>query len=242
MKLAGPAAFLLLFSITPSSSQSGAALSDVVILLQPMGESSLMAVTFSKPTSPARVKVLLGDLARRGGWKLGAVEIRDETVPNFGTAGASAHQTGASTTITGAPFMSDGGYRLQPFVEAFADYGRVELLFIENEDPAYTGLKSFTSPPLKVDLIKAGSPYRFVIQIDKSAGPLPKLPLTQPAVSPSPPAPKEPVRTRPAGNSMAYVLLVSAASGLAVFFILLLLSHLRSRRTLQSRTRRVTRP
>ena len=227
----------------PAQAQNREGMSDVLILVQPLGSQSLIAVTFAKPTSHERAHALLADLAKRGGWKLGIVEIRDETVPaDFRDPSKTAKQTGASSTIAGSPLKKDGGFRLQPFVEAFADYSKLEVLFIENADPSFAGLSSFQSGAVTVDLIKPGAPYRYMIRIDKTAGPIPTLPMIQPAAPPQQSAAPRTVPEASRSGSMAFVLLVSAASGLAVFFGLLLVTHLRSRRSVQRHFRRPSRP
>ncbi len=233
---------LMLLSGMPALAQNRDGVSDVLILVQPLGVESLIAVTFAKPTPHSRVRELLTDLARRGGWKLGTVEIKDESVPaDFRDPSKTAMQTGASSTLSGSSFKKDGGFRLQPFVESFADFSKLEIMFIENADPAYAGLQSFQSAPVTVELIKPGGPYRYMIRIDKSAGPIPTLPLIPPAAPTQVNIPQvEPKGSR--SGSMAFILFVSAASGLAVFFSLLLVTHLRSRRAVRSHFRRPSRP
>lgn len=221
---------LVLLTPVPARAQAQAGVSDVVILIQPFDGSNMLAVTFPKQTPHSEARRLLQDLAGRGGWKLGAVEIKDDAVPDFRDPSKTIMQTGASATMSGAPLMHQGGYRLQPFVEVFADYPQVELLFIENAEPSFAGIQKFQSAPVSIELLKAGSPYRYRIQIDKSAGPIPKLPLTQAAVPPPPPAPVQKGSAESKTGSMAFVLLISAGSGLAVFFGLLVLSRLRGRR------------
>ena len=232
---------LILSTALPARAQNREAMSDVLILMQPLGSESLIAVTFAKATPHARVRELLADLANRGGWKLGTVEIKEETVPaDFRDPSKTAQQTGASSTISG-PLKKDGGFRLQPFVEVFADYSKLEILFIENADPTYAGLRSFQGGAVTVDLIKAGAPYRYMIRIDKSSGPIPTLPLLQPAAPPAQAVTPSSEQTGSRG-SMAFILFVSAASGLAVFFGLLLVTHLRSRRAVRTHYRRPSRP
>jgi hypothetical protein len=202
----------------------------------------MAAISFSQPLPHSRARALLADLAKRGGWKAGTVEIKDEEVPDFTDPSKTISQTGLSSTLTGGPMMQDGGFRLQPLVETFADFKQIEILFIQDADPAFTGLRSYTSDPLKVELIKAGGPYRYLVQIDRTAGPLPKLPLTQALQPQAPPRRAERPREGSRAGSMAYVLLVSAAAGLTVFFALLLLTHIRSRRVVRTHSRRPSRP
>src|SRR4026208_1493142 len=68
---------LMLCGFRPAARGQASAGSDVLILVQPMGNSSLLAVTFAKATPHSRARTLLGDLAHRGGWKLGPVETKD---------------------------------------------------------------------------------------------------------------------------------------------------------------------
>ena len=234
----------LLAAIPPAASraQGSGEVSDVLILIQDIGAENLISITFAKPTAQSKAKALLQALAKRGGWTLGRVEISDESVEDFGNPGKMVTQTGISSTIAGEPLTSEGGYRLQPFVDVFADYGRLEVLFLDDEDKSFAGLRTFESPAVKVDLIKAGSPYRYLVRIDKSAGPIPRIPLVQ-ALSPAPPPPKvESPQPAPERNPLPFVLIVSAASGLAVFVSLMLLSHLRSRRVSRPQSRRPSRP
>jgi hypothetical protein len=115
-------------------------------------------------------------------------------------------------------------------------------MFITNPDPGFAGLRYFESKPVTVELIKAGGPYRYYVLIDRAAGPIPKLPLTQPPAASTVPAIEDARPRESRAGSMAFVLLVSASAGLAVFIALLLFTHLRSRRVVRTHSRRPSRP
>jgi hypothetical protein len=206
---------------------------DALILIQPAGEHAILTVSYSGKVPHAQAKQALASLAKLGKWKMSTPEISDvemKSSPQFGPVESLGTQTGATVTISGAPLAQNGGFILQPFVEAFHGLRSFKLLYWVAAQPGFQGLRRFESPELSIELIQEGNPYRYSITNHTRQGALPKLPLTQ-----APPSNIASVEeTRPARQSSPWaavmpVLCISVVSGLVVFAALRFFSLARNR-------------
>jgi hypothetical protein len=119
-------------------------------------------------------------------------------------------------------------FRLQPYVEAYRDLQNLDLMFMTGRWSDFKGLRYFEDPALKVELLRDRGPYRYRIEIRSAKGPLPKLPLDQPAppVQPSAPAVGSiESKSLPIGP----VLVIASCAGIAAFAGLRVLSALQKR-------------
>jgi hypothetical protein len=229
----------------PSRAQTTAKPSDAIILVQPSGGDLFVAVTYPTIIDHARVKNHLSQLAKHGGWAAGPVEISDQNIktsPTFGNVKTVGQQTDATTTFRNAVAAKQGGFILQPFVQAFSDLRRIQLMFFMPKQQGFVGLRDFDSPGLTVHLLRDGGPYLYGIDIKDRAA-LPVLPHTQPTAAPVASGP--PVAAKPrvqAGTSMAFVIVLAAACGLIVLGALIAFSSLRARQEARPRSRTASRP
>ncbi len=203
--------------------QAPAGASDAIILVQPMGYQAMVAVVFPKAVPASAVRGRMSKLARSAGWTLTSLDIKNEQVrtnPRFGGPKGLGTQTDATATMTNAPQAMNGGFLLQPYLDAFSDLKRIEILYMVPPDRGFQGLREFDSPSLSVRLITAGGPYRYVADIKDHSGALPKVPLIQP--QPRAETPVAATRSRSTGfdtSAMALVLAIAAGGGLVVLLI-----------------------
>jgi hypothetical protein len=215
-----------------AAAQDGLPPLDAMILVQPQGRSALVAVVYPRAMPHAQVRGRFERLVRIAGWRLAGLQVRDEEGKAPDGAGRSrslGKQTDATALLAEAPQVQDGAFLLQPYVAAFSDMRRFEVLFLAPADPAFQGLREFISPALEVRLVRAGGPYRYQVWMKDHSLSLPALPLIQPrAIQQARTAP-EPA-ARPLGGLLV-LLGVAATAGLAVFALLMLRARHRVRRS-----------
>lgn len=231
--------------IAGAGAQRSQAAPDALLLVQPQGRKAIVSVTFPGLEPHARVRDRIARLARAAGWTVASLEVKDEvvlTAPQFGPSRPMGKQTGALATLDRAVQVQQRAFRLQPYVEAFSDLQRVDLLFFMAPIPAFQGLRDYQSAGLSVKLVRDGGPYHYRIDIRDRSGALPTLPLTQP---PAPTAPTEPMRASesPADDrpSFALVVAIAAASGLSVLLLWFLLTRARTWPSPRAHPRRASR-
>jgi hypothetical protein len=180
------------------------------------------------------------------GWTIGAVEVKDEDVSTKTTtfpSGGIGKQTGAAIFLTNSSIAKDGGFLLQPIVQAFSDLRRIEILYFVQKQPNFIGLRSFDSRSLAVNMVKDGGPYRYEVDIKEQGVPLPNLPLIQPAVAVSPSSTATEGASAHVNSTAdyAFVLLVAASCSLVVLAALLLLGRYRAAQINERNSRRAHR-
>lgn len=195
---------------------------DALILVQPHRDQAIVAVVFPGIVAHARVRGRFDRLATAGGWRLmGPPEVTDEegvTDPRFGPERRLGKQTSGTAMFASAPQWVGAGLNLQPYLVAFGDLDRIEVLFLADAVPAYAGLRDYRADGVAVTLTRAGGPYRYTITIDDHKGPLPTLPATQPR------APAGAARPARSGGVLAILLpavIAGTATGLLVLVALL---------------------
>src|SRR2546421_2763843 len=167
---------------TGSSSTASPSHSDAVVLVQPYGDRVLVAVTFPQKRDHKRVKDQIGALAHTNGWALESLKVTDEEIktdPQLGSSKSLGFQTGATAIMAHAPQVRDGGFILQPYLQAFSDLGRFEVLYFIPKDSAFRGLREFNGNGVHVALVRDGGPYRYLVEISGHPATIPTLPLTQ---------------------------------------------------------------
>jgi len=217
---------------------------DALILVQPGEGRAVLSVTFPAPVSHPSVRGRVERLARAAGWKIASLEVKDQDVktsPQYGASRPLGKQTGALALLTNAPQMRQGGFHLQPYVDAFSDLQRLDLLFLVPAIRTFEGLREFESPALSVKLIQEGGPYRYQIAIRDHTGALPALPLKQPPPPPPPAAQQSRSAEQTDGSPLALAVAIAAASGLSVLILWLLLARLRVQQSPRVDSRRAER-
>jgi len=190
---------------------------DVLVLVQPGRSATLVSATFARQVPHAEVRDKLRTLAAAGRWDLSGLNIKDVD-PRTGEAprGNNAAQTEATAWLVGGPIYTDGAFWLQPLVEAFAGFGRLDLLFMVPADSTFRGLRHFAADGFRLDLIQEGGPYRYSIEAGGAS--IPKLPLhetrDQTAAGQELQAPQRRV------NPYALVLLAASLAAVATFAVL----------------------
>ncbi|MGC8667001.1 MAG: hypothetical protein ACP5VE_02640 [Chthonomonadales bacterium] len=172
-----------------SSAPAVGAPSDAMILVQPMGSQVIVAFVFPKVVSHKLLEARIRNLARNAGWSVASVEINDEAVRPAGKSAAYGRptlETGATVVFRNAAQARDGGFLLQPYLDAWADLRRIEILYMTPAFADFRGLRDFDSPALSVHLLRAGGPYHYLAEIRDHTHPLPILPLTQVVEAPRP--------------------------------------------------------
>jgi hypothetical protein len=242
--------FLLLFALYWQTqkclAQSNGVNSDAIVIIQPSGKSATLFITFPGVVSHESVKQRIARLGQIAGWPVSSVDVKDEEISTraagIPTVGLGK-QTGATVLLSNVTLMKDGGFLLQPLVQAFSDLRRIEVLYFVQQQRNFNGLKDFDSKVLAVKLVKDGGPYRYAIDIKEQGVPLPNLPLTQPVVaSGASPADVSGVKTAATNTAdFAFVLLVAAGCSLVVLAALLILGRYRSAQINGSNSRRAHR-
>lgn len=210
--------------------RAGGAPSDAMILVQPMGSRVIVAIVFPKLVSHKLLEARIRKLAQSTGWSVENIQIQDEAVRLGGKLsgyGKPIKETGATVFLQNAPQARDGGFLLQPYLNAFADLDRIEILYMTPPYSDFQGLRSFESPALSVRLIRAGGPYHYIAEIRNHTSPLPILPLTQAAEAPR-------VRQEARGPSslageIGLVCAAASMAGLATMAVLLVQLRIRAR-------------
>jgi hypothetical protein len=206
---------------------------DALIIVQPTGSVAVVTVSYAGKVPHTAAKGPLERLAKLGGWKMTTPEVADvdmKTSTQYGPSVNLGPQTGATAIISGAPLAKDGGFRLQPFVEAFHGMRSFRLLFWVAAQPGFQGLRSFDSPAVAVDLLQDGGPYRYSVVNHTQEGAVPLLPLTQARLAAEPnSAAKSPASTNPTLSTVVPIVAISVGSGIIVFLMLRLLSLARAR-------------
>lgn len=192
---------------------------DALILVQPSGNLAYISVTFSGYVPRERVNAALSRLQGSTGWELGAVEVRDVD----GASGKAAKKgqragvlTEATALLSNAPQIRERSFVLQPYVDAFADWDRFDILFMIGADPAFQGLRTYRSPALDVVLVQDGAPFRYAVDVKDHTRPLPRLPLTEPVVQ-APQPQKDAGRPASLVRQLAAVVLCAAVVALVAF-------------------------
>ncbi len=205
--------------------------SDAMILVQPMGNQVVVAFVFPKVVSHSVLASRIRKLATNTGWSVASLEIQDEAVRMRGGSAAYGRplkETGATVVFRNAPQARDGGFLLQPYLDAFADLSRIEILYMTPPFPDFRGLRDFSSPALSVRLLRAGGPYHYVAEIRDHASPLPILPITQPLQDST--SPRNRGSSSKITAEIALVFAIASAAGLAVLLGFFLRQRLKVRR------------
>src|SRR5262249_31359746 len=139
----------------PAAAQRTQAVSDALVMAQPGGAQTRLIIVFPKVVSHTQARKRIAQIAAANGWQGRAAEVKDQDVTTVAdrAAGRSDVQTGAVAILTNAPMMREGGFTLQPFLAAFSDLNRVEVLFCPEKPLAhYPGLRDFQSDAVTVRL------------------------------------------------------------------------------------------
>jgi hypothetical protein len=232
-----PLFFALLLSGSPARAQQNANRSDALILVQPDGPGLQVSVTYPSAVPHGVARDRFTKLAQGMGWTPKSVQVKDEEIvshPDYGPQKVLGRQTGLSAFVPRGAYTRNGGFVLQPYIEAFRDLKRFEVFFFVPPVQGFQGLREFDSPAVYVKLIREGGPYRYYVEVRTPGARIPSIPLTQAVVAPpAPPALNHPPAA-PGPADFAPVVITAAAAALLVFFALMLRARLRSSRPEQA--------
>ena len=152
---------------------------DVLVLVQPVPGGQMVSVTYPNRVEKQTAAAALARIALAGRWRVADVVVEHQSMPAAGGQGKDQVHTGVTAALLGSSAMADGTLTVQPFVNAFADKGRLDLAFMVPADPGFRGLRLFDDGSTRVELTRAGAPYRYEVTYRKPGTPPASLPLTQ---------------------------------------------------------------
>ena len=200
--------------------------SRLIVLVQPAGSTAAVVMTYPDVVPHQSAKSRLLRLAELTGATVASVQINDTTVSGTSQPSQlSVRQTSVEALLTGMNFSTDRAFLLQPFVAAFGDLGRFEVMFLTRKIAGFAGLREWNGQGISVRLIQDGAPYRYKIVVTPEALPAGTLPVYQPEPQQQPgePAPAQREWLMP-----PWLLGTAFMSGGAVFVIMLVRARLRA--------------
>ncbi len=183
--------------------------------MAPAGAQTQVALIYPRVVSHTRARADLTRLAQLGGWSMNSASVRDEDV-RTSDGRSLGKQTEVTATLWNGLPLQNGAFRLQPFVDALSDKNRIELLFFAPPDASFRGIRDYESSAVSVQLLRAGGPYRYLIQVKQHGKPLPALPMTQSAAPAQSGEPEPTMPARSSAGAMGKVLAAAAAAALLV--------------------------
>ncbi len=151
---------------------------DVVIFVKPLApDTASMGVAYNERVSHALVRKHLARLLAATGWQAESdLQIQDASV-HPDRLKQYPVTTGAMVTLLQAPKVQDGAPELRPYLQAYQQFGHVEVVFVMDPITSYRGIDRFTSKAVTVELERdAGEGvYRYDAAINDHSGPLPAL-------------------------------------------------------------------
>jgi hypothetical protein len=202
--------------------------SDAIVLVQSQADQTMIMVTFSGCRVHREVRDRMARLASGFGGHLADLRITDRRPSSKrrsdGRLGAAFVHTVATAMLGDAAQLQGSGFWLQPYVGAFGDLTRWEVMFLIAHSTEMRPLRHYITPALTVTLTSDGSPYRYVFERGDPHIALPALPLTDQMPLERAPRP-HPARRAPA--ALAGVVALASACGLAVLVALLLVARAR---------------
>jgi hypothetical protein len=205
---------------------------DALILVQPSRGSAEVVVVFPHTIPHQDAKARIVKLGTISGWTIKAVSVTDQTIETGGAPGVGGRRTvGKQTEITAslspAPQFAGNAFVLQPYLEAFSDLGRIELLYVFPRDSRFVGIRELDNPDLSLRLINPGGPYRYVVDFKRHGGKIANLPLTQPvagsnniAASNRPAATPPAERTDHTARTLLLIFGIATISGILAYAFL----------------------
>jgi len=224
MRCLGSVCFALCVSTTASAEPTDSA--KLMVLVQPMGSHTAVVMTFSEVVPHAEARARLARLAELTGAHIVSSDITDITVATpAGSSRASARQTGLEALLSGMQYSAQRAFILQPFLAAFGDLGRFDVLFLTQRVDGFAGLRYWDGEGISVRLLQDGAPYRYRFVVSSDVSPALTLPVYHPV------APKMPDPARSSDHSKLpgpWLFGAALLSGCAVFILLLARARLRA--------------
>lgn len=228
-----------------AGAQGSALVSDAIVLVQPNGPQTMLAVTYPYPVPHKQVKDRIADLARSAGWSVASLEVADQRIQTSASAGPQKSlgtQTGATAVLLNAPQTRAAGFLLQPYVDTFADARRIEIVYMVPPDQSFMGLRDFDDARISLRLVRMGGPYHYVVEY-RGTGPIPRLPLTQAPAALKTSGAGHPIAgtsTAPK-NAVGMVLALAAGAGIIAFVLVRVIARPRPGRRRTRTARRMAR-
>ncbi len=175
------------------ASQDGTDVVDVGILVVPLSaDTAHVAVAYHHPVPHRRVKQAITRLSSATGWSVSDLAVVDDHINR------DPITTTALFTLRNAPQEPGGIPALLPYLQAFQDVNRIEVIFTNLMVPQYQGVMRFDSPALSVQLVQFGQgTARYDADIHDHRGRLPALPAGVQGVL-------NPTRTAEAGTAVRH--------------------------------------
>ena len=183
---------------------------EAVVLIQPIGNVTIVAMVFPRKVDHNKIKVMVREVAAANRWAVTGLSMRDEPI---GGGVDAVIQTDVEFQVAGAIGISAGAFNLQLIINSFKSLKQFDLVYYIRAVTDFTGLRDYIDSNVTVQLLNAGGPYKYRINIQNPTLPMPQLPLHQ-----SQPAPqKRTYKQNPSNSGFIYsislVILVSLLIG-----------------------------
>ncbi len=210
---------------TPAAAQSipTATVPDVQIVVSPdpSGQWVVAAVYPSKtdrPKAEARAKEMLS----LGKWKGNGLLFENRALERTENPKGMAPPPVMSSVTLSTPGnivnYSDGTIALEPFIRAYRDLGRINLLFLVPGSFKYRGPRSYKDSDIEMTFASGGSALTYVVQVKNHNLSTLHLPLFAPAVATvAPLAAGHKTGGSRASRTVGVIALALAAAGLAFY-------------------------
>jgi hypothetical protein len=208
----------------------GSSASRLMVLVQPLGDRASIVMTYSGKESHSVARSRLLRLLQLTGGSVDAVAVSDAVMsgaPGSGRGGAPKAQTGLEATVRGMRFAVDRAFVLQPFLQALADTGTFEVLFLTQRLEGFNGIRDWRSDGVRIRLLQDGSPYRYHFQVSNQALAGVAVPIYEP---PKPAAQPTRAGSNQRRGSVPWVWGTGVACGLVVFALMLQRGRVRASR------------
>ncbi|MBC8143392.1 MAG: hypothetical protein H7Y38_18345 [Armatimonadetes bacterium] len=190
----------------------------ILVLALPTGGVAVSSVypgQVTKAVAQGRVDKLLA----LTGWKATNRRFSDAPTGNPLEDNRAKKLSAASFETTAPMFGTDGKIDSEPFLRAFGDLGRVNLIYMPGASYTYTGVRHFDSPRLSFDVMDSGQGTVAIAATVKQpeANPAPfGLPTTDIPVASVGAAQKNVARNNAANRTVKVALLIAVALGSAL--------------------------
>jgi hypothetical protein len=196
-----------------------AAVPDVQIVVTPdLAHSTWIVAAVYPHVVPRAVAVARAQaVLTLSGWAGGAVDYQNQTLVSI-----DPHRAGTPPRMSSATFSTPadivdwrtGGVLLEPFVRAYRDVRRLNVLFlVPYRGFIFHGPRRYSDANVDISLVVGPGAYTYVVRIKNNRFGALGLPVTEP-VTPAPAAPRSPDGL-PIGSGILLGLVALAAAALA---------------------------
>ncbi len=186
---------------------------DIVLLVLPdVGMSTRIGLAYSKMVPHSQVRTAVKHLSDLSGWQVASdLVILDGSIHPDRTKEYPLTTT-AMFTLNNAPQVHNFSPVLMPYMRAFQEWNRIEILYHLPEMNPFRGPEHIDSEFYSLLLNKTQGVYRYEIQMKVHKGVLPE-PLELIRTSQAVPSPKNSVETKTATQSLISIPMVLVIVG-----------------------------